>query len=260
MRSARSSTRAPARTGQAPVPASRRSDRTAAPGGAASGGSRTRAARVRRDSRRGGRSSARTWPSASSTTGCSGRPTTRVAESSTSATLDAAVERIVAVKERHTRVLRGGGAAAADGVAAGRAAGAPRAPPHGVAARRRRARPRTSAPGSRGSPSADAEGDARAAELERGIAALPGIGRAHGRDRPARARSADARPDYMEQAGRGTRGVRHRQVHRDLRQRALGRPRPRGRSATIRCPPPPSARCGTWPTSSTTRSATPATC
>ena len=156
-------------------------------------------------------------------------------------------------------VLRGGGAAAADGIAAGRAAGAPRAPPHGVAARLRRAhggaarrvlairlrrtRRATRSPPNSSAPSRRCPASTRARPRSSGEGS-----------------QADARPDYMEQAGRGTRGVRHRQVHRDLRQRALGRPRPRGVPRAIRCPPPHSERCGTWPTSSTTRSATPATC
>ena len=98
----------------------------------------------------------------------------RVAESSTSATLDAAVERIVAVKERHTRFF--------EEEAQRRLTASPRA-----ARLARRELRRTAWPLGAAALTAEQragfsrfafggpEGDARAAELERGIGSLPGM-------------------------------------------------------------------------------------
>ena len=153
---------------------SRRSDtRTAAPGGAASG--------ARGPVRRAFAGITQGWAvvGAHMTVGlvddrALGVAYARVAESSTSAALGAAVERIVAVKDRHTRFF--------DEEVKRRLTASPRA-----ARLARRELRRTAWPLGAAALTAEQrdgfsrfafggpEGDARAAELERGIRALPGM-------------------------------------------------------------------------------------
>ena len=258
MRCARSSTRA--RPAGGPAAQRCRRDRTAASGAAASGGrGPVRRAFAGLHAGVGGRRGAhggrpRRRP------GCSARPTTGWSRHPEAERLHAAVDRIVAVKERHTRFFDEEVQRRLTASPRAVAAGAARAPTHRLAARLRRAHRGGARRDSRASPSATPEGNARAAATRARHRGAARHGRAHGGDRAARTRGPSRGLITWCTAGRGTRGVRHRQVHRDLRQRALGRPRPRGRSASIRCPTPRCGRCGTWPTSSTTRSATRVTC
>ncbi len=148
------------------------------------------------------------------------------AGSSENGALESAIERIARVKARHTRFFAQ--------EAHRRLAASPKAARLARRELRRTVWPLGSSPltpadrtrFTRFAFGGDA-GHQRAADLRRRHRGTARYRRPHGGDRLRRPRALTPGLITWITAGRGSRGVRHRQVHRDLGQRALGRPRPR---------------------------------